>query len=279
VGDTLSVVDYIKNMNKNLNAGKQEFNVIPDTQAQIAEYLFLFSVSGRPQELDEVVDFDYKTGLVTAIIQTDHTRDLKVIIDAVNNYIDTNFADSGVNINLSGSGNNSYIWGKLLIDSQTNAIMLSKVGILIIASLILMSFVGGIFVVLPVTVSTLIVAGVAGFFKIPLDVSTALAAGIAIGVGVDYAVHYIFRYRLERQKGVAHEEATANTLRTTGRTIVLNALVVTAGFAVLFASQFPPHVKLGYFVAAYMFVSCIIAVFILPALFAIFKPKFVEPHS
>ncbi len=276
VGDTLSVVDYLKNMNMNLHAGDKAYNVLPETQELIAEYLFLFSVSGRPQQLDEVVDFDYKTGLISIAIKTDYTRELKTVIDAVQQFIEREFQDPGIKVNLAGSANNSYIWGNLLIGSQTDAIVLSKVGILLIASLIFMSLVAGLFVVAPVTLSTLFVAGAAGFAGIPLDVSTALAAGIAIGVGVDYAVHYIFRYRSERREGKDHDQATAETLRTAGRTIVLNATVVTAGFAVLFFSQFPPHVKLGYFVSAYMIVSCLVAIVVLPVLFSYFRPKFAE---
>lgn len=277
VGGSLSVVDYLKNMNMNLHAGDKAYNVLPESQQQIAEYLFLFSVSGRPQQLDEVVDFDYKTGLISIALKTDYTRELKTTIDAVQQFIEREFRDSDVEVNLAGSANNSYIWGKLLIGSQTDAIVLSKLGILLIASLIFASFAAGLLVVAPVTLSTLVVAGVAGFAGIPLDVSTALAAGIAIGVGVDYAVHYIFRYRAERRGGKDHEQATAETLRTAGRTIVLNATVVTAGFAVLFFSQFPPHVKLGYFVAAYMVVSCLVAIVLLPVLFSYFRPKFVDP--
>ncbi len=279
VGDSISVVDYIKSMNKALHSGDEAFNVIPDSAAQIGEYLFLFSVSGRPQQLDEVVDYDYKTGLITVMIQTDHTRDLKHIMDSVQTYVDREFSTLNVDVNFAGSGNNSFIWAKLLIDSQTHAIVLSKIAILIVATLVFASLIAGFYVVIPVTLSTLFVAGFAGIFSIPLDVSTALAAGIAIGVGVDYAVHYLFRYIRERKQGRDHEEATAQTLRTTGHTIVLNATVVAVGFSVLFFSNFPPHSKLGIFVTAYMVMSCLVAIWVLPALISYFKPAFIEPKK
>ena len=279
VGDSLSVVDYLKSMNKALHAGDEAYNKIPETHDQIAEYLFLFSVSGRPQQLDQVVDFDYKTGLVTIMIQTDHTRDLKHIMDSVNHYVDENFQGLGVDVNLSGSGNNSYIWADLLIDSQTSAIVLSKVAILLVAALVFGSILAGIYVVIPVTLSTLFVAGTAGLFGIPLDVSTALAAGIAIGVGVDYAIHFIYKYIREKEKTGDHIQAINNTMRTTGYTIVINAIVVSVGFAVLFFSQFPPHVKLGYFVTAYMVVSCLVAIWVLPLLLSYFRPDFASRVS
>jgi len=274
VGDSLSLVDYIKSMNKALNNGDESFNQIPELQKQIAEYLFLFSVSGRPQQLDEVIDYDYKTGLITTFIKTDHTKDLKVVIDGVNNYVAEHFQGLDVDVNLAGSGNNSYVWADLLIGSQTDALVLSKVAILIVAGLVFASLIAGIYVVIPVTLSTLLVAGFAGIFSIPLDVSTALAAGIAIGVGVDYAVHFLFRYNAELKETGSHEQAIANTLRTTGHTIVINAIVVSIGFAVLLFSSFPPHVKLGAFVTAYMIVSCLVAIWVLPSLLSYFRPTF-----
>jgi predicted RND superfamily exporter protein len=268
VGGSRSIVDYIKNMNKTLHAGNSQFDVIPDSAAQIGEYLFLLSISGRPQQLDEMVDYDYRQGLITFAIKTDHTRALKDIIDSTRQYVAKEFVGQNVKVNLAGSANNSYVWADLLIGSQTLSILLSKLAILIIAIIMFKSIWLGIITVAPLVFSTLLVAGVAGFFAIPLDVSTALAAGVAIGVGVDYAVHYIFRYKDELSRSNDALLATQATMRSVGRTIVLNALVVMIGFSVLLLSQFPPHVKLGYFVVAYMTVSCVAALVILPVLFA-----------
>jgi uncharacterized protein len=268
VGGSRSIVDYIKNMNQTLHAGDSKFDVIPDSAAQIGEYLYLFSVSGRPQQLDEMIDYAYQQGLVTFAIKTDHTRALKQIIDKTRRFADKEFAGQKVKVNFAGSANNSYVWADLLIGSQTLSILVSKIAILFIAVLMFGSIRFGVIAVVPLAFSTLLVAGLAGFFAIPLDVSTALAAGVAIGVGVDYAVHYIFRYREELARTGDKLLATQATMRSVGKTIVFNALVVIIGFSVLLASQFPPHVKLGYFVVAYMIVSCLAALIILPVLLA-----------
>jgi predicted RND superfamily exporter protein len=268
VGGSRSIVDYIKNMNKTLHAGDDKFDVIPDSAAQIGEYLFLFSVSGRPQQLDEMIDYDYRQGLVTVAIKTDHTQALKYIIDETRKFIDREFVGQHVEAHFASSANNSYVWSELLIDSQTTSIVLSKVSILLIAALLFKSFRMGIITIIPLTLTTLIIAGVAGFLSIPIDVSTALAAGVAIGVGVDYSVHYIFCYRDELTRTGDVLLAAQATMRRVGRTIVFNAIVVTVGFSLLLMSQFPPHVKLGYFVVSYMVVSCLMALTVLPVLFA-----------
>ena len=267
VGNSRSIVDYIKSLNRSLHADDPAYSVLPESKGEIAEILFLLSVSGRPDQLDEMIDYDYRRALVTFSIKTDHTQDLKRIIDATRDFSQHNFADFDVDVNLAGSANNSYVWADLLIDSQTLAIVLSKVGIFLLALLLFRSAKIALFTIVPVTLTTLLIAGFAGLAGIALDVSTALAAGVAIGVGVDYAVHYIFRYRAEKRRGLDDLAATQATLRSVGKTIVFNAAVVTIGFAVLWLSQFPPHVKLGYFVVAYMVLSCVIALLTLPVLF------------
>ena len=266
VGDSISIVDYLKSVNKNLNTGDRKYDRLPDTAAEINEFLFLLSMSGRPDELDEVIDYDYRQANVQFLIKTDETQYLKAIIAEVNDYVAREMKGLDVEVNLAGSANNSYIWAELLIESQVMAVLLSKIGILIMAILMFRSFILGLLTVVPVTATTLVIAGSIGILGIPLDVSTALAAGVAIGVGVDYAVHYLFKYRYERKNAISHENAIVESMRSVGKTVVYNAAVVTAGFMILLASQFPPHSKLGAFVSAYMVVSCLAALVLLPML-------------
>jgi len=267
VGGSLSLVDYLKNMNKNLHAGDPAYDRLPETRELVGEYLFLFSVSGRPQLLDEVVDYDYQKGVVRIAVKTDHTAQLKEVLEHVQAFVEREFSALPVRVNYAGSANNSVVWAQLLIDSQTTAIVFSKVAILLIALLVFRRLRDGIGVVVPVAAATLVVAGAGGFLGIPLDVSTALAAGIAIGVGVDYAVHFIYRYRQARDAGGGGAQALDETLAGVGRSILVNATIVAAGFLVLGLSQFPPHQKLGYFVAAYMALSCLAALILLPLVY------------
>ncbi len=264
VGDTVSVVDYLKSLNQTLHSMDSTYYTLPESRAEIAEGLYLYSVSGQPELLDEVVDFDYQHANITVSIKTDQTLYLKHIISSIKNYVDQNFADEQVQVNYAGSANNSYIWAQMLIDSQVWSLLFSKVAILILAVIWFRSFYIGAAVVLPVVIASLLVGGGAGWLGIPVDVSSVLAAGIAVGVGVDYAIHYVFSYTAERKAGLAHEAAVSETLRSVGRTIIFNAVVVVAGFSVLLLSQFPPHIKLGVFVVLYMVVSCVAALLILP---------------
>jgi len=82
----------------------------------------------------------------------------------------------------------------------------------------------------------LLVFGVMGWTGIPLDLATATIGAIVLGIAVDDAIHFLFRYREERGGGAEPEQAVSATLGSAGVGMLLSSLVLTLGFAVLAAS-------------------------------------------
>jgi hypothetical protein len=63
VGNSFSLADYLKRMNKVMHADDENFNIIPDSQDLIAQYLLLYEMSGDPDNLWEVVDYGYRKAM------------------------------------------------------------------------------------------------------------------------------------------------------------------------------------------------------------------------
>ncbi|HEU0015280.1 MAG TPA: efflux RND transporter permease subunit [Longimicrobium sp.] len=82
-----------------------------------------------------------------------------------------------------------------------------------------------------------LVFGIMGWTGIPLDIATATIGAIVLGIAVDDTIHFLFRYRAERQAGTPRQEAVARTYRETGRAVVYASLVLAIGFAVLATSS------------------------------------------
>jgi len=97
--------------------------------------------------------------------------------------------------------------------------------------------------------------GIMGILQIPLSITTALLTSIAIGIGIDYAVHFIERYKIYAKETGNAEIALEMTMEHSGRAISFNALVVISGFLVLLFSVFPPNRALGALVSLNMFTS------------------------
>lgn len=115
-----------------------------------------------------------------------------------------------------------------------------------------------------------------GFSGINLDMVTSLVASLAIGIGVDYTIHFLERYRQERLKSDDLAEVTKNTLRSTGKGILVNAASVGFGLSVLLLSRFVVLRNIGILTAVIMLTSSLAAMIILPTLLNVFKPKFIS---
>ena len=107
-----------------------------------------------------------------------------------------------------------------------------------------------------------------------LDIGTALVAAIAIGVGVDYAIHFISRFLQHKNMGSNTESAIEAALKAVFRPIIFNTLVLSLGFSVLGFSTFAALANLGYLVAMTMLLSAIATLFILPTLVRLLSEKY-----
>jgi hypothetical protein len=103
-----------------------------------------------------------------------------------------------------------------------------------------------------------------------------MVASIAIGIGIDYTIHFLSAYHRERRRTDNLEEVEKTVLRTTGKAIIFNAVSVAAGFAVLLLSNFYPLMYMGLLIAITMFTSSIAAMTVLPVLLDIFNPRFIR---
>lgn len=114
-----------------------------------------------------------------------------------------------------------------------------------------------------------------GFLNIKLDMITTMLSSIMIGVGVDYTIHFLWRYKEER-KLYSQEEAVIKTLTTSGRGISFNAFSVIIGFSVLFISGFLPVKFFAFLVTVSIAVCLVGALVLLTALIIIFEPDFLK---
>jgi len=163
----------------------------------------------------------------------------------------------------------------LIVNGAIRSFLISLLAVLIILSIYYRSVIAGIFSIIPIGLTILINFGVMGFFGIRMDIATAMVGSIAVGIGIDYTIHFISAYRRERSKTANLNVVSHNVLLTTGKAIIFNAASVGAGFAVLIFSSLTPLMFLGILIALTMAVSSLSALTIIPFLLRLFKPGFI----
>ncbi len=256
VGNSFSLTDYITRMNKVMNADKEEFNVIPDTKEMVAQYLLLYEMSGDPENLNKVVDYDYQKLNVTFQLKSDNSKAINSTIDIIETF-ENDFKKHGIAVKYAGSGYKGLVFTDLILEGQILSLILSLLIVVILLSLMFKNIKIGLIGAVPIIITALISFGTMGFLNIPLSTTTALLSSIAIGIGIDYAVHFIEQYKINALKTGDKILTAKKTMAHSGRAILFNAVVVIAGFMVLLFSVFPPNRALGALVSLNMFTSFI----------------------
>jgi predicted RND superfamily exporter protein len=281
---TLTVADLTEELEKAFNVRGKAYYEIPTDLSKypagsneelknlISQYLLLYSGS-----LDKFSDDALEPTQVRMLVQLKvyDTATVTKVLDDVNRYASAHFPE---NITIENSGIAEMI--KALTDmvtgSQIKSLLTALIAVFIIVSVAYKSPTAGLFGIIPLFLSILINFGIMGLFGINLDMVTALIASIAIGVGVDYTIHFLSRYKEERLKSDDLDLVTERTILSSGKAIITNAVSVGLGFAVLVFSKFVVLRFIGVLVTVIMGTSSLAALTVLPALLNLFKPKFIS---
>jgi predicted RND superfamily exporter protein len=254
VGNSFSLADYLKRMNKVMNEDQEAFYSIPDNSDLIAQYMLLYEMSGDPQNLVKVINYDYNRTNITFQLKGDDSKTIKEALEVIRQF-ETPLKELGISINYAGSGYKALVFTDLILEGQIKSIVMSLVLVLIILMIMFRSVKAGLIGSIPIVVTALISFGVMGLFNIPLSTTTTLLSSIAIGIGIDYAIHFLQHYRMNLAAHPSRHYAIYRTMSQTGKAILFNAIVVIAGFLVLLFSVFPPNRTLGALVSMNMFTS------------------------
>lgn len=256
VGNSFSLTDYLKRMNKVMNADDEKFYTVPASTDLIAQYMLLYEMSGDPENLIKVVNYDYNKTNITFQLKGDDSKTINKALEVIEGYKD-DFDKLGIELRYAGSGYKALVFTDLILEGQVMSIIMSLALVFILLVVMFRSFKAGLIGSVPILLTALISFGVMGLLNIPLSTTTALLSSIAIGIGIDYAIHFIETYNHNLVQTRTRHDAIHLTMKNTGKAILFNAVVVISGFLVLLFSVFPPNRTLGALVSLNMFTSFI----------------------
>lgn len=261
VGRALSVVDTIKTMHGVL---RTDDSALPDTQQLGLQYLFLYGLSGG-DNLGPQLTVDNRIAKVVVMTHDDSTRYGEELIgDAYR--IAAEELPPGYRVRAAGTlASNAALTDRMVTGKMSSVAQIALIT-MIVASLILRSVLGGVIVAAPLVLAVLFNLGIMGALGIPMDVSTAVIIAMAVGIGADYAVYFLFRLREEYADDHNYSAAIQRTMHSSGKAILYVSSAVGLGYAVLCFSGFRIFVQLGSLVGLAMFTSSVGTLSVVPAI-------------
>lgn len=258
-----SIVGLITEMNLAMGEKKE----IPNDQNQVKNLWFL--LEGEPM-LEQLSNFLKDEGIIHATMTNSSTQVYHEISTKIDEYISFHntsklyFEATGIPFIYSNFDEN-------LMKNLFGSLLLACVLVFICMVFLVRSLKGAFIGFIPLVGSMLFIFGIMGFLEISLNLATVLIAGVAIGIGVDYSIHFLSGYKKNLSSEGEIRQAVFKTLTTSGKGIFFNVITVAAGFLVLVFADLVPLREFGMLMFITMLISGFAATLLLPSLILCFN--------
>ena len=253
-----SILSIAESLNNNKKLGSLEMGVLyeklPDN---IKEQIIKPYISIR----------DNEARITMRIKDSKKNLRRKELINRIQNDLKTKFKINSDEFQLAGV---LIIFNNLLqslFDSQIKTLGIVMAGIFIMFLVLFRSIKLSIIGIVPNFIAATFVLGFIGILNIPLDMMTITIAAITIGIAVDNSIHYIYRFKFEKENSNNEtKHITNNCHQSVGKAIISTSFTIVFGFSILVLSNFIPTIYFGLFTGLAMLTALFLVLTLLPNL-------------
>jgi len=179
-------------------------------------------------------------------------------------------------IRAAGTAYFNLVWNNEVLYDMVRMFALALVLVFLILSLNFRSFKWGLVSYVPLIFTILLIYGFVGLAGKDFDMPISVLSTLSLGMAVDFAIHFVKRFKQRFAEGGNLEETLIWTAERPGKGILRNALLFSLAFSVMMFASLTPYVTVGIFIAALMLVSAFLTLFYLPALIVLFQRSLVK---
>ena len=262
VEKTISPVDFVKAMNRELHGGNPAFFDVPDSRNAIGQFLLMYELDAPDGELYDFVNFDFSRGRITARAKMSKAESHRPLIRKVRQHAPTLRELKAVPTGLMVLYNNMEYY---MLHGMITGFSVAFVAVAIMMILLLRTLHHGLLAMIPAVLPIVFVIGMTGWFGLALGTMPAMMGNIALGITVDNAIHMLTRYRRLRATGIRSREAIGQAVTIVGRPVLFTTVVLCFGFAILGTSDLQPNKLFGVLTATILVGSLLGSLVTLPA--------------
>ncbi len=268
VGKTNALPDIVKLVNRELRGGQARNYRIPDTSAAVAQTLLQYQSSHRPQDLWHMVTPDFSSTAIWVQLRSGDNQDMTRVVRALDAYLADEPMPANVQVRWAGKTFINVAWQDAMVRGMLNSLLGAFVAVFLMMTMLFRSWRLGLLAMVPLSITILGVYGIIGWIGKDYDMPIAVLSSLALGLSVDFAIHFIQRTRSLLDENGSFEIVAGILFEKPARAIARNAIVIAIGFTPLFFAPLVPYITVGAFMAAIMAVSALATLILLPALMA-----------
>lgn len=268
VGKTTSVVDLLKRINLAMEDNRPDQEVLPATKEIVGQYLFLFSMAAKPSTLENFLDGPARQANIWVQLKSWDAAAAERVLAKVDAYVRLH-PPPGLTLRPAGIAYFNLVWNHEVLKDMVKTFLAALVVVLLILVVSFRSILWGLVSFVPLLFTIVLIYGVIGYSRTDFDMPISVLSTLSLGMAVDFAIHFIRRYRQRVAEGHAPEEALLWTVARPGKGILRNAILFSLAFAVMVASSLTPYITVGVFIISMMMISALLTLFYLPALISL----------
>lgn len=262
--------DVIKRVNRSMNGDDPAFYALPTDGDLAAQYLLLYEFSlPFGLDLNNQIDVAKSSTRVTAILDNISSTEMKEVRFRAEDWLAGNVPPE----NLAEGTGVSILFAFLTQRNIESMIVGTGVALFLISACLifaLRSLKMGLLSLIPNIVPPVLAFGVWAIVKGDIGMYAASVVATALGLIVDFTVHFLSKYlRARRERGQSPEDSVRHAFATVGTALWVSAFVLVAGFATLGLSDFVMNSYLGIMTALIIVIALIVDFLLLPAIILI----------
>ncbi len=251
LGKVLSIangIELAQNLNNNQPLGDLELAFVRNS---------LLDSERAQKVLETFIDETEKsTKIFARTIDSSPNLNRNELINSIDKILQKNFEGTEIDYQITGLG---VLYNNLLqslFSSQIKTLSFVLASIFLMVSFLFRSLLVGFSVMFIPSISVGVVMSSMSILNIPLDIMTITIASICVGMSVDYAIHFAWRYLKENDE--------KKTLLSAGRAILITGSTIIMGFLVFLFSNFNPTILFGVFSGIAIFFAMFLSIYLLP---------------
>jgi len=267
-----SLSDIMKRLNRNMHGDDDAYYRIPGDRELSAQYLLLYELS-LPYGLDlnDRINVDKSATRVTATLTRATTAETKQFFADTEQWMQDNWPTYMRTEPTSAAVMFTYI-SERNMQNMIAGTVLAIAAIAIIMMFALQSVRLGVLSLVPNGLPILTTFGAWALLVGEVGFSVATVASISLGIIVDDTVHLLSKYvRARNERGLTVEDSIRYAFHNVGTAIVVNTIILTAGFLVMTTSAFKMNVDLGLMTVLAIVFALILDFLFLPAMLLLGK--------
>jgi predicted RND superfamily exporter protein len=267
-----SLSDIMKRLNRNMHGDDTVYYRTPSDREMSAQYLLLYELS-LPYGLDlnDRINVDKSATRVTATVSRTTTTETKQFFADVEQWMEANWPEYMHTDPTSAAVMFTYISERNMQNMVTGTI-LAIAAIALIMMVALRSVRLGVLSLVPNGLPILTTFGAWAILVGEVGFSVATVASISLGIIVDDTVHLLSKYvRARDERALSVEDSIRYAFHNVGTAIVVNTIILTAGFLVMTTSAFKMNVDLGLMTVLAIVFALVLDFLFLPALLLLGK--------